>query len=55
MPSYVAINCYITINNGCLWLMNNNHQEGESMKVGFDGGIKLEFHGRGCNKLEDIH
>ena len=25
--------------------MNNNHLEGESMKVGFDGGIKLEFHG----------
>jgi|TARA_Y100000294_G_scaffold175787_1_gene196646 hypothetical protein len=25
--------------------MNNNHPEGESMKVGFDGGIKLEFHG----------
>ena len=21
------------------------HLEGESMKVGFDGGIKLEFHG----------
>ena len=21
------------------------HPEGESMKVGFDGGIKLEFHG----------
>ena len=25
--------------------MNNNHPEGESMKVGFDRGIKLEFHG----------
>ena len=25
--------------------MNNNHLEGESMKVGFDGGIRLEFHG----------
>ena len=22
-----------------------DHPEGESMKVGFDGGIKLEFHG----------
>ena len=25
--------------------MNINHPEGESMKVGFDAGIKLEFHG----------
>jgi len=25
--------------------MNNNHPEGESMKVGFDRSIKLEFHG----------
>ena len=23
----------------------SGHPEGESMKVGFDGGIKLEFHG----------
>ena len=45
MLSYVVINCYITVNNDCLWLMNNNLQEGESMKVGFDRGIKLEFHG----------
>jgi len=22
-----------------------DHPEGESMKVGFDGGIRLEFHG----------
>ena len=45
MLSYVVINCYITINNDCLWLMNNNHPEGAIMKVGFDGSIKLEFHG----------
>ncbi len=45
MLSYVVINSYITINNDCLWLMNNNHQEGESMKVGFDRSNKLEFHG----------
>ena len=45
MLSYVVINCYITINNDCLWLMNNNHREGESTKVGFNGGIKLEFRG----------
>ncbi len=25
--------------------MNSRHPEGESMKVGFYGGIKLEFHG----------
>ena len=23
----------------------SDHLEGESMKLGFDGGIKLEFHG----------
>jgi len=23
----------------------SGHQEGESIKIGFDGGIKLEFHG----------
>ncbi len=23
----------------------SDHPEGESMKVGFDGGIRLEFHG----------
>ena len=45
MLSYVIINCYITINNDCLWSMKNNHQEGENMKVGFDRSIKLEFHG----------
>ena len=33
------------MNNDCLWLMINNHLEGEDMKVGFDGSIKLEFHG----------
>ena len=25
-------------------MANSGHPEGESMKVGFDGGIKLEFH-----------
>ena len=25
--------------------MNIDHPEGESMKIGFDGRIKLEFHG----------
>jgi len=25
--------------------MKNNHKEGENIKVGFDGSIKLEFHG----------
>ena len=25
--------------------MNMGHPEGESMRMGFDGGIKLEFHG----------
>ena len=30
----------------------SGHLEGESMKVGFDGGIKLEFHAHivCCNK-----
>ena len=36
---------YYTIYNTHLLQMNNDHPEGESMKVGFDGGIKLEFHG----------
>ena len=35
MLSYVVIIYYITTNNDCLWLMNNNHQEGESMIVCF--------------------
>ena len=26
-------------------MINSGPTEGESMKVGFDGGIKLEFHG----------
>ena len=25
--------------------MNMGHPEGESMRMGFEGGIKLEFHG----------
>ena len=28
-----------------LKLTNNGYPEGESMRVGFDGGIKPEFHG----------
>jgi hypothetical protein len=34
-----------TTNNNRLWRTISDHLEGESMKVGFDGGIKLEFHG----------
>ncbi len=45
MFSCLDINCYNTMNNDCLWLMINNRLEGEDMKVGFDGRIKLEFHG----------
>ncbi|MFC1693730.1 hypothetical protein ACFL1R_09520 [Candidatus Latescibacterota bacterium] len=26
-------------------MTKSGHPEGESMRVGFDGGIKLEFHG----------
>ncbi len=33
-----------------LWLAYSVHPEGESMKVGFDGGIKLEFY----DYLEEI-
>ena len=45
MLSQIVIRCYYIINNIRLWLTNSGHPEGESMKVGFDGGIKLEFHG----------
>ena len=40
-----VITCYNTISNNRLWLINIDHLEGESMKMGFDGGIRLEFHG----------
>ena len=40
-----AIKCYITTNNTHLQYANIVHPEGESMKMGFDGSIKLEFHG----------
>jgi len=36
---------YITTNKAHLQHINIVHPEGESMKIGFDGGIKLEFHG----------
>ncbi len=39
-----AIMRYVTIINTHLRHTNIVHPEGESMKVGFDGGIKLEFH-----------
>ena len=45
MLSKAAIKCYYTINNDCLSQMKIDHPKGESMKVGFDGGIELEFHG----------
>ena len=32
-------------NNDRFWPMNMGHPEGESMRMVFDGGIKLEFHG----------
>ena len=41
----LVITCYYTISNNRLWLINIDHPEGESMKVGFDGRIQLEFHG----------
>ena len=41
----VAIRCYNTTKNAHLWQMKIDHPEGKSMKMGFDGGIKLEFHG----------
>ena len=40
-----VITCYYIINNTYLWLTNSYHPEGESMKIDFDGIIKLEFHG----------
>ena len=40
-----AIKCYVTINKTHLRHKNIFHLEGESMRVSFDGGIKLEFHG----------
>jgi len=43
-----AIKCYVTINNTHLRHKNFFHPEGESIRVGFDGGIKLEFH---CAKV----
>ena len=43
MLSQYVITCYYIINNMCLWLAYSGHPEGERMKVGFDGGIKLEF------------
>ena len=54
MLSCLDIICYITIDNECLWLMNNNHPEGESMKVGFDRSIKLEFNGAKVTFVERI-
>ena len=33
------------LDNDRFWPMNMGHPEGESMRMGFDGGIKLEFHG----------
>ncbi len=30
--------------NKYLWQINNDYAEGESMKMCFDGVIKLEFH-----------
>ena len=52
----VAIKCYYTINNDCLWQTNVDYPHGESMKMGFDGGIKLECHAHivCCNKKGDI-
>ena len=41
----VAITCYYRINNKHLWQINIDYAEGESMKLGFDGSIKLEFYG----------
>ena len=40
----VVNDCNTTSNNR-MRQINYGHLEGESMKVGFDGGIKLEFHG----------
>jgi len=40
-----VITYYYTTNNNRLWRTISDHREGERMKVGFDGGIKLEFHG----------
>jgi hypothetical protein len=40
-----VIKCYIAINNTHLRHTNIFYPEDENMKVGFDGGIKLEFHG----------
>ena len=45
MLDNTAITCYNTTSNNRLRLINIDHPEGESMKLGFDGGIKIEFHG----------
>ena len=40
-----VIKCYITRINTHLQYINIVYPEGESMKICFDGSIKLEFHG----------
>ena len=45
MLSQDAITCYFITNNIRLLIPYSGHPEGEGMKVGFDGGIRLEFHG----------
>ncbi len=45
MLSCVGVNYLIIIINEYLLFLHNHHPEGESMKVGFDGGIRFEFHG----------
>ena len=45
MLDNTAATCYNTISNNRLWLINIGRLEGESMKMGFDGLIKVEFYG----------
>ena len=40
-----VITCYYTTSNNHLLRTFSEHLEGESMKVGFDGGIKIKFYG----------
>jgi hypothetical protein len=45
MLGKTVIKYYYTTSNNRLWRTFSGHPEGESMKLGFDGGIRLEFHG----------
>ena len=54
MLSQINITYYISINNDSSKYKKLYHPEGESMRVGFDGGIKLEFHGAKVTSNEGL-